>query len=92
MDSERELLGTVASCVVVLVAVFVVRVCINRIIWFLACRRDLKRGDEPRTFEPTIPFLSWEVQVMLIMFQGLAESAGEVRTRILCSQCFVCPV
>lgn len=84
-ESERELLATVATCAVVMVAVYFFRIFINLLIWALLRRKARKNGDEMPEYEASIPFLAWEVQVYLVMFQGLAESSGEVSPAYSCS-------
>lgn len=72
-ESPLELAATVVTCLVAMVVIFFARVGLNNLIFWLQ-----KRKNPDAEYEQTLPFLSWEVQVFLAMFQGIAESAGEV--------------
>lgn len=73
-ESPRELGSTLLTCAAGMVFISIAREILNRIVYWLEKR---KRPDDPPAYVPTLPFLSWEVQVFLVMYMGIAESAGE---------------
>ena len=56
----------------------VVREGVNALFRRLRARSGEERGDE------VFPFPMWELGVLLVFFQGLAESSGEVRCHDVC--------
>eukprot|EP00961_Rhodomonas_salina_P006726 91321-Rhodomonas_salina.1 len=71
--SNRELFGTLLLVLGVVLISFAVRWSINGLIRYLRVRRGKEPGDA------VIPFPLWEIQLLLVFYMGLAESAGEVR-------------
>lgn len=76
--SSRELAGTILMAVISIAAASLVRTIVNALI------RRMARAKGKELDGDAIPVLSWEVQVFLLQYQGLAESAGEA----IASKCF----
>jgi len=76
--SSRELAGTWLMAFIAIAAASLARMAVNGFIESIFKRRCMESDG------PAIPMLSWELQVYLFQFQGLAESAGEA----IASKCF----
>jgi len=69
--SSTELIGTLVTCAVVLLATTIGRVTVKAL---LGCFQRVRGRELPATFAP---FPSWEMYVFMMQYQGLAESAGD---------------
>jgi len=69
-EDPAELGATVLMSVAATVGAFFGRSGVVRLLWFYREHKGLERGPA------AMPFPSWEVQVFLTQFQGLAEAAG----------------
>lgn len=65
-SSDAELGATILMSAISLVGAYFCREAIVRILWWYRRRNGLEAGD------PAMPFPSWELQVFLTQFQGLA--------------------
>jgi hypothetical protein len=83
-ESNYELVATVLASVAAVGGSFVLRVAFNALI-----RRLNKRKGEILEHD-ILPFPAWELQVFLITFTGLAESAGVRRDPCPCPRHTVC--
>lgn len=76
--SSRELASTMLAAALGVGAASLARAFFNAVITAVARRN----GHDPD--RPALPFLSWEIQVVLLQYQGIAEAAGEA----ISSRCF----